>query len=229
MLDTLRNSAKSWVAKILIGLLAVSFAVWGIADVFRGFDAGFLAKVGKVEITSQEFSQAYDQYLQNFSRQTGQAMTQEEARGLGIDRAILNSLIQGAALDHQGQEMKLAIPDSMIAAEAALNPLFQDASGAFDPARFRNVLANNGLTEQMYLVSERRDKLRDAITGTVDGNLSAPKALVEAMYRYRSEQRDARYFVVATAESEIPAPTDEEIRKEYDSNPVAYTAPEYRS
>ncbi|MCX7345341.1 MAG: SurA N-terminal domain-containing protein, partial [Alphaproteobacteria bacterium] len=88
MLDTLRNSAKSWVAKILIGLLAVSFAVWGIADVFRGFDAGFLAKVGKVEITSQEFSRAYDQYLQNFSRQTGQAMTQEEARGLGIDRAI---------------------------------------------------------------------------------------------------------------------------------------------
>jgi peptidyl-prolyl cis-trans isomerase D len=229
MLDTLRNSAKSWVAKILIGLLAVSFAVWGIADVFRGFDAGFLAKVGKVEITSQEFSRAYDQYLQNFSRQTGQAMTQEEARGLGIDRAILNSLIQGAALDHQAQEMKLAVPDSMIATEAALDPLFQNASGAFDPARFRNVLANNGLTEQMYLVSEQRDKLRDAISGTVDGNLSAPKALVEAMYRYRSEQRDARYFVVSTAESEIAAPTDEEIRKEYEANPAAYTAPEYRS
>ena len=53
MMDTMRNSAKSWVAKILIGLLAVSFGVWGIADVFRGFDAGFLAKVGKVEITAR--------------------------------------------------------------------------------------------------------------------------------------------------------------------------------
>ncbi len=103
---------------------------------FRGFDAGFLAKVGKVEITSQEFSQANDRYLQNFSRQTGKAMTQEEARELGIDRAVLNSLIQAAALDHQTQDMKLAIPDSMIASEAALNPKFQNASGTFDPTRF---------------------------------------------------------------------------------------------
>ena len=49
------------------------------------------------------------------------------------------------------------------------------------------------------------------------------------MYRYHNEQRDARYFVVTTADSEVPAPTDDEIKKEYEANPAAYTAPEYRS
>ena len=229
MLDTLRNSAKSWVAKVLIGLLAVSFSVWGIADVFTGFDAGFLARVGKVEITSQEFSQSFDQYLQNINRQTGQAMTSEDARRLGVDRAILDNLIQTAALDHEALEMKLAVPDSMIATEAAANPAFKNASGVFDPDLFRRLLANNGMTEEMYLVTQRRNKLRQAITGTVDGNLTAPAALVEAVYRHRNEQRDARYFVVTTAETEISPPTDDEITKEYEANPVAYTAPEYRS
>ena len=46
MMDSLRNAAKSWVAKLLIGLLAVSFGVWGIADVFRGYSRGSLASVG---------------------------------------------------------------------------------------------------------------------------------------------------------------------------------------
>ena len=71
--------------------------------------------------------------------------------------------------------------------------------------------------------------LREAVTGTADGDLTAPKALVEAMYRHRNEQRDARYFVVKTADSEMAAPTDEEIKAEYEANPAAYTAPEYRT
>jgi peptidyl-prolyl cis-trans isomerase D len=156
-------------------------------------------------------------------------MTPEDARRLGVDRAILDNLIQTAALDHEALKMKLAVPDSMIATEAAANPAFQNASGAFDPDLFRRLLANNGMTEEMYLATQRRNKLRQAISGTVDGNLAAPAALVEAVYRHRNEQRDARYFVVATDETEISPPTDDEITKEYEANPVAYTAPEYRS
>jgi peptidyl-prolyl cis-trans isomerase D len=229
MLETFRNAAQSWVSKLLIGLLAVSFAVWGIADVFRGFDAGFLARVGKVEITSQEYTKAFDQYLQNLNRQTGQSLTPEDARRLGIDHAILDKLIDGAALDHEAAEMKLAVSDSMIAQEAAANPAFQNTSKQFDPELFRRLLANNGMSEGMYLAGAKRDKLREALIGTVEGSLSAPKPLVEAVYHYRNEQRDARYFEVTTAEADIAAPSDADVRKEYDDNPASYTAPEYRT
>ena len=53
--------------------------------------------------------------------------------------------------------------------------------------------------------------------------------LLEAQYRYDNEQRDARYFMVTTQDSEVAAPTDDEIKKEYEANPAAYTAPEYRA
>ena len=98
MMESMRNAAKSWVAKLLIGLLAVSFGVWGIADVFRNGGGTTLAHVGSAEISGQEFSQAFNQYLQNLTRQTGQGSTPEEARKLGVDRAVLNDLIQSAAV-----------------------------------------------------------------------------------------------------------------------------------
>ncbi|MCB1378008.1 MAG: SurA N-terminal domain-containing protein [Alphaproteobacteria bacterium] len=229
MMDSMRNAAKSWMAKLLIGLLAVSFAVWGIADVFRGFNQGALATVGDTEVTAQEFNVAFNQYLQNLTRQTGQAFTPEDARKLGLDRSILNNLIQSAAIDDQARSLKLGVSDQFIADETAANPAFQDGSGKFDPEQFRRLLAANGFNEATYLARERKDRLREAITGSAEGSFAVPATLTEALYRHRNEQRDARYFAIATAESEVAAPTDEDIAKEYESNPQAYTAPEYRS
>ena len=229
MMDSMRNAAKSWVAKLLIGLLAVSFGVWGIADVFRGYTRGALATVGGVEITGEAFGRAFNQYLQNFSRQTGQTLSPDDARKLGVDRAVLNNLIQSAAIDSQAQSLKLAISDAQLAKETTENPAFQDSAAKFDKSLFLRLLAANGLSEAGYFANQRQDRLRQAITGTADGDLVPANAVVEAQYRYRNEERDARYFSISTSESEVTAATDEEIRKEYDDHPAAYTAPEYRS
>jgi peptidyl-prolyl cis-trans isomerase D len=228
MMDSMRNAAKSWVAKLLIGLLAVSFGVWGIADVFTGYSTTALATVGKTEISAQAFSQAFNQYLQNFSRQTGQAVTPEEARKLGIDRGVLDTLIRSAAIDNETAKLKLAISDSALAQEVMENPAFQ-SGGKFDAGRFKQLLASNGLNEAMFFAEQRQNRLREALTGTADGEVPVSKALVEAQFRHRNEQRDVRYFTVSTSDTEVAAPTDAEIKAEYDSNPSAYTAPEYRS
>ena len=229
MLETLRNAAKGWVAKTLIFMLAASFGVWGIADVFRGYNAGALAFVGTEEITGEQFTRAFNTALQRLAKQSGQALSPEDARKLGIDRQILNTLIQSAAIDDQGRTMKLAVGDELIVKETQANPAFKDAAGQFDRDLLLSILQANGMTEQMYLSRERQDRLREAITGSVDGNVPASKTLVEAFYRYRNEQRDARYFVVKAAESEVAAPTDSEIKAQYDGNAASYTAPEYRT
>lgn len=229
MLDVFRNAAKGWTAKILIGLLAVSFGVWGIADVFRGYRAGALVTVGSEEISAAEFTRAFNQALQNLASQTGQTFSAEEARRLGIDRSVLGNLIQSAALDAQAGTLKLAVSDAAIAQEATDNPAFKGSDGKFNPALFGRLLQQNGLNEAMYLASERRSKLRQALAETADGGLAAPRVLAEAQHRYRNEERDVRYFIVKAAETEIAPPTDDDIKKQYETNPQSYTAPEYRS
>ena len=229
MLDTLRNAAKGWVAKTLIFMLAASFGVWGIADVFRGYNAGALAFVGSEEITGEQFTRAFNTALQRLAKQSGPALSPEDARKLGVDRQILNTLIQSAAIDDQGRAMKLAVGDELIVKVTQANPAFKDAAGQFDRDLLLSILQSNGLNEQMYLAGERQELLRQAITGSVDGHVPASKTLVEAFYRHRNEQRDARYFVVKAAESEVTAPADSEIKARYDGNAASYTAPEYRT
>ena len=228
MLEMFRNAGKSWVAKILLMLLAGSFGVWGIQDIFGGFNATALATIGNQEISGQQYSNSYRQAMQNLAQQTGQNLTAEEARNMGIDRSILNNLIQSAAIDAQASDLKLSISKQSIAEEAKGNPAFQ-SNGKFDPQMFARILQQNGLNEEMYLASESRNRARNAITDAVDRGFKPPNTLVEALYQYRNEQRDAKYFTIKASEADVPAPTDEELKKQYEATPAAYTAPEYRS
>ena len=229
MMDSMRKAAKSWVAKLLIGLLAVSFGVWGIADVFKFATVNDLATVGSEEITAEAYSKAFQNRLQQISRQTGQGITPEEARVYGIDKGVLEYLVQGAALDGEAKKLKLGVSNTFLAQDLMTNPTFTDATGKFDGERFKQLLAQNGLSEATYFAAERERLLRDALTTTASGGLPVSAGLLEAQYRFDNEQRDARYFIVSTADSEVPAPTDDEIKKEYEANPAAYTAPEFRA
>ena len=229
MMEAMRNAGKTWVAKLFLGLLALSFGVWGIADVFRGFGQGPLASVGDQQISAEQFSTALNNQLQQISTQTGSPISIEDARKFGIDRSVLNSLIQTAVVDDQIQRLKLGVSDAYIVAETAANPQFQNAAGQFDKDAFLRTLAQAGISEQAYLAGERRDKLRKSIADAVNEDITPPKALIDALYRDRSEQRDARYFVIKTADSEVAAPSEDEIKQQYDGNPQSYTAPEYRT
>ena len=229
MMDSMRKAAKSWVAKLLIGLLAVSFGVWGIADVFKFASVNDLATVGSEQITAEAYSKAFQNRLQEISRQTGQGITPEEARVYGVDKGVLEYLVQGAALDGEAKKLKLGVSNTFLAQDLMTNPTFTDSAGKFDGERFKQLLAQNGLSEATYFAAERERLLRDALTTTASGGLPVSAGLLEAQYRFDNEQRDARYFIVSTADSEVPAPTDDEIKKEYEANPAAYTAPEFRA
>ena len=213
MMDTMRRAAKSWVAKLLIGMLAVSFGVWGIADVFKFGSATDLATVGSQEISADAYGKAFQQRLQEIARQTGNPITPEQARTFGIDRGVLTFMIQGAALDNETKRLKLGVSDSFLAQAVMKNPAFQDASGKFSATRFKDLLSQNGLSEATYFGTERQQKLREALTQTAGGDMPISQGLLEAQYQFDNEQRDARYF----------------IEKEYDDHPAAYTAPEYRA
>lgn len=228
MLEMFRNAGKSWVAKVLLVLLAGSFGVWGIQDIFGGFNATALATVGNQEISSQQYSNAYRQAMQRLAQQTGRNLSAEEARSMGVDRSILTTLIQSAAIDAQAANLNLSISSKLIAEETTGNPAFQ-SNGKFDPSLFARILQQNNLNEEMYVASESRNRARYAITDAVDRGFTPPKTLIEALHRYRNEQRDAKYFTIKAAESDVAAPTDEELKKQYEATPAAYTAPEFRS
>lgn len=230
MLDALRKSAGSWVAKIFIGLLVLSFAVWGIADIFGGQQGNALATVGEEEITEEEYREVFQRELQQLSQRLGQQLSVEQARQLGVDRQVLQRLVSQAALDSRIKSFGLAVPDKAIADRIVKDRMFQNSQGQFDRRRFEQLLANNGFTEEAYVATERRNILRAELAGIIDRAVNAPDELVKAIFRQQNETRVVRYFVLpSTAAGDAPQPTDAEVKAYYEANKRRFTAPEFRT
>ncbi len=228
MMEAFRNAAKGWVAKIFLVLLVASFAVWGITDVFKGFQAQDLVTVGTRAIPAAEFQQQLNQAMQRLTQQTGKQITLEEARSMGLAQQVLDRMIASSAVDDLGGKLNLNVGDLAIANSVQQNPLFQGTDGKFDRQRFENLLRQNGLSEQAFLASERQNTLRASLAGPARANITLPNTLGEALFKYREESRDARYFTFTVSEADVPAATDADLKKQYESMPAAYTAPEYR-
>lgn len=233
MLEGMRKASQGWAGRIFMGLVMVfislSFVVWGVGDIFRGFGSGKVAQVGDTEITADAYRAAYQTQLQALQRQARRAITNDQARAMGLDRQVLNRLISEAILDDRALAMGLALSDQEIAKSILNDPTFAGTNGKFDVSRFRDLLRDNGFTEQSFTREQRRAYLRQEIVESLAGKLNTPTALLEAVNRYRAETRAVEYFVIpASAVGEIPAPSDQDLQALYETRKASFRAPEYR-
>src|SRR6187549_3933464 len=169
MLRGMRKASSNWLGKIVMavvmGVLIVSFGVWGIADIFKGFGQSSLAKVGGTEISTEQFRQIYTEKLQQLGRSFGRPLTSEQARAFGFDRRVLQQTIAEAALDEEARRMGLGQSDAEIKRVIFSDPNFRGTNGSFDPARFQATIRQIGFTEQRYVAEQRRVSMRQQIAG----------------------------------------------------------------
>src|SRR5438876_7653387 len=160
MLQGIRKASSNWLGKavmaVVMGVLIVSFAVWGIADIFKGFGQSSLAKIGKTEISTDQFRQIYTEKLQQLGRSFGRPLTMEQARAFGLDRQVLQQTIAEAALDEEARRMGLGQSEAETLRMIYADPNFKGLNGTFEPARFQSTIRQFGFTEQRYLAEQRR-------------------------------------------------------------------------
>jgi peptidyl-prolyl cis-trans isomerase D len=206
-----------------------SFAIWGIGDIFRGFGLSTAAKVGRTEISTEQFRQIYNDKLQEIGRQIGRPITSDQARALGFDRQILAQLTAEIALDERARALRLSLSDAEIARRITAQPSFQTPTGGFDSVRFQQAIRQAGYTEQRFVAEQRRNSVRSQLSGTIMGGPLVPQAAVEAMDRYQNEQRSAEYVLLDHARAgDVPAPTPEALTQYFDQRKILFRAPEYR-
>lgn len=213
----------------VMGVLIVSFAVWGIADIFKGFGQSSLAKIGKTEISTEQFRQIYTERLQQLGRSFGRPLTSEQARAFGLDRQVLQQTIAEAALDEEARRMGLAQSQEETMRLIYNDPNFKGLGGKFDPARFQATIRQFGYTEQRYLAEQRRLGLRRQIANTVSAGVEPPKVLLDAMTRFQNEQRSMEYVKLEAAQAgTIEAPSPEALAAYFEDHKTQFRAPEYR-
>ena len=137
MLESLRRAAGTWVAKILLLLLVMSFAVWGISSsLVNGIGSEAVITAGNTSVSATEFRLAYNRQLNLLSQQFGQQLTSEQATAMGIEDQVIGQLVAGALLDEQARAMGLGLSKDRLANLTAGDPAFQGPDGKFDRDRF---------------------------------------------------------------------------------------------
>lgn len=229
MLEALRRGVKGIFVQALIGLLVIAFAVWGIADVFQGRGQTSLARIGKTEISQDQFQQALQVEISALSRQFGRRLTVEQARQFGIDQRVLSRLIGTAAIDAHVHELGLYLSDAAIAEAIRTDPNFQGVGGTFDRNFFTEILRQNGMNEQRYFAERRSEEVREQLTGTLTAGNIPPDFLLQTLHRYQGETRTIAHMTLDPEVSgKVEAPDEAKLKAYYEQNKRRFIAPEYR-
>ncbi|MHB2264998.1 SurA N-terminal domain-containing protein [Aliihoeflea sp. PC F10.4] len=230
MLTWLRGKTGSLMVKLLLGLLVISFAVWGISgQIFTGV-GNHVAQVGNTRVSADEYRLAYDRQMNLLSQQFGTRITREQARAFGLDQQVMGQLIAGAVLDEQAREMRLGLSEDRLAALVGEDPAFLNASGQFDRNQFNFVLQQVGMQPRDYRRTREQLAVRQQIVEAVADGMGVPDAFLTAMALYQGEDRTAEYLILDSAHIDpVEEPTDDVLQAWFDENAASYGAPEYRS
>jgi peptidyl-prolyl cis-trans isomerase D len=233
MLRGLRKASSNWIGKIImasvVAFLVGSFAIWGIGDIFRGYGLSTAAKVGRTEISIDQFRQIYNDRLQQIGQQIGRPISLDQARALGIDRQILTQLTAELALDERARALRLGLSDEEIARRITSEPAFRGPDGRFDPLRFQAIIRQMRYSEQRFVAEQRRDAVRRQLSGTITAGPIVPQAAIEAMDRYQNEQRSIDYVLLDHAlAGTVDPPTPEVLAQYFNQRKILFRAPEYR-
>ena len=227
--------AKKIMAYVLCGFLILSFAAFGIGDVFTNFGSNPpVARVGEREISRQDFARDLSQRTRQLSEQFGQALSPQQVQALGIGDQVLSALVAQTLNDLRGDEMGLVVPRTVLQKELLKIDAFHNDSGVFDPTRFQNLLYQNNLSEDQFLSSLSSDLIRTQLFAPMSDSAQAPTALARILARSQSETRRVDYVRIAHADLPTPAEPDRDDLNTFyqgldDQERARFMAPEYKA
>ncbi len=221
---------KSWAVKIFLGIIALSFAVWGIGDIFRGGQDPSVASVGGVNIHASQLSRAYSREVERLRVASNGAIDAEQARAMGVVQRTLQSMISRKVFDLEAAGLGMTVDDATLRREIRENPAFVDDFGDFDRTRFDYVLRQEGRSEPQYIAELRLDMARAHLIDSLIGGLDVPDALIEQIHGYRQERRVVEVVSVDGRDIEdVVEPDEAAIEAYHRDNTARFTAPEYRA
>lgn len=209
MLQAMRSQITGWIGGILIGLLVLSFAVWGIGDIFRGpGQETIVVTVGDAEMDLQEFDFRVNNELQRLRQALSPTLTLAEAREFGVVETALDRVLSEMALSAAGANLGLLASRDVLTAAIQADPTFHNSAGRFDANRFRTFLNRAGFTEGLYLAELSRSIVQRVSQAPVV-RPPPPAALTDALVAFEGEQRTGQVIYLDAADERDPAPPDE--------------------
>jgi peptidyl-prolyl cis-trans isomerase D len=221
---------KWWFNWFLVAII-VSF-IYLYIPMFTGDDAAgsgaVVARVGKLEVTSDEFRRTWLRQKKSFERMY-QGMDPAVLKRLGLEEQALDALVVDRVMRQEADRLGLRVDDDAVARYVATSPQYQENGQYVGAAVMKRWLESEGMSEAEFVDSVRGQLLRERLEALVTDGVTVTPADAEKEYRRRNEKVKAEYVLVDAARFRPQVQVSEdEIKARFDSKKDAYRIPERR-
>jgi peptidyl-prolyl cis-trans isomerase D len=226
MLQDIRKSTQGTAAKVIIGLIVVSFSLFGIESILLGGGSSGVAEVNGEDISPQEVQQAVNNQKRRLIAMMGDNFDPSMIDDDRLSAQAIESLVGRKLMLQAAGDMGLAVSEAELGRMIASMEQFQ-LDGVFSPELYKSTLASAGYTPASFKRSLREDLLVTHLRSGMAGSDFATQSELEINARIVGEQRDLRYITLPldTFMSDV-APSDEQVRQFYADNQARFLQPE---
>ena len=221
-----KNNLSKTAVWILMGLLILGLGGFGATNLSGTVRT--VGQVGEKYIDINAYARALSQEIQAASAEAGTQINFAQAQAMGLDRAVLASMVQARALDHETEQIGLSVGDENLSNEILKIPAFRGIDGSFDREAYAFSLEQAGTSEAEFETRLREEISRSLLQGAIMAGTKMPNTYARILVAFLGERRDFTWAELDVKDLKTPYETPEEdtLRNFYEANINDYQLPE---
>ncbi|GAB3785292.1 SurA N-terminal domain-containing protein [Dyella agri] len=225
MLQAMRNKMHGWPSIILLGVCVFAVAFFGIEGYIMSRADTYVAKVGKHEISQQDFQGRMNELRQQLSAEQGDSFDPDAFEKPDMKLKVLDGMIDQQLLLKANEDWGVRVPDQAIRDYIAAIPAFQ-VNGQFDANTYRTLLAEQRKTPDMFQDDIRASLATQALPNAINASTIVTDAEIDHFLDLRMQRRDISYAVLPKPQPADGKVTDAQIEAYYKAHLADYMDPE---
>ncbi|MDC0920141.1 SurA N-terminal domain-containing protein [Candidatus Thioglobus sp.] len=224
MLSSIKNKTKGWVAYLIVGLITVPFALFGVNEYFTGASNIVVASIDDDEISKEEFLAEFNPQKRRLQQKLAEKYDTDFDTVL--KQSIVNQMIDKRLLNQLAEDMSHATSGSELNAIIQTNDLFQE-QGRFSLEKYKNLLRLNGYTAAEYESVRSKELTQNQIKyNLLDSAFMLPSQL-ERLQNLNDQQREFAYIKLNADDYTAKVNVNEKSIEDYFNNQKeSFFAPE---
>ena len=225
MLRAIREHAQGWIAWVIVGLIILTFALFGIEQYAKGDKTVVVATVNGEDITASQFLTLYNRQKNRLQQQFGD-MYDQVVKDEQLRDEVMQALVESEAIRQWADKHNLRVSDQQLAMTIHSASVFQK-DGKFDQTVYEDILARNGLSVARFEYEQRQFLIENQMRQLTQSSAMAMPAQVDSLVALQTQQRSFNYLRVDQRPFLDKATvTDAEVDGYYADHIADYVAPE---
>ena len=225
MLQAIRNKMHGWPSVILLGICVLAMSLFGMESYFTSRNDTFVAKVGKHEISQNDFQNRVNQLRQQAADEQGDHFDSSVFEKPEVKQQILDAMVDQQLLLQTNDDWGMRVSDQAVRDYIATIPAFQ-LNNQFDPTTYRTYLESQRKTPDSFESDIRSSLSGQLIPDAVNDTTIVTDATMDRFLSLISQRRDLRYFVLPRPKLADDQVTDAQIDAFYKAHQADYMNPE---